>query len=492
VNCFVDELPTAICEASAMEVLSLNGLGAAEGCENTFKFPLSGVSLFNTIGGTLPECVWHMGNLTVLHMTGNELTGQLPLQMPHNSRIVDLSLSHNRFSGSIPRGIQMVKVVDLSFNMFSGTYEDDSLFSGNTLLNLEINRLSGQLPVSKLENVSDLNILKGNMFSCATIPANDGYVDDCMCGSSRLNESLVVFASALFFCCLVLMMCVIAAFSRFASGLLRNQVTRLRSYSTYIDEQVKTSDTVHLQPIADLSDKLKSIMLLFIKLGFVVFATTLPIYVVKGVDNDHNYSTHSNTYAWIWTLAYMRGLLPSVLILIAWIVLIGVCYHRIILTAPLTEDFPVAAAVSSKSIVALSSAEKALENDTIIDDATTRPWILLANLTVAIVVNVLYIYSTQQPLSAFSHFGIQLSLAVFRLIYSYWFLPFLSRSIVSPIVNIGFRLRLLIVNNFLIPMVATAFASPACFQVRIIIHHAGVTCDLACWRGLSETHCQYL
>lgn len=92
VNCFQNELPNIICEASKIEVLSLNGLGSAEGCKNTFKFPVSDVSLFNTIGGTLPSCLWCLRNLTVLHLTGNGMTGTLIDKLPPNSSMMDLSL----------------------------------------------------------------------------------------------------------------------------------------------------------------------------------------------------------------------------------------------------------------------------------------------------------------------------------------------------------------------------------------------------------------
>ena len=77
VNCFDSSLTEVLCEAKSIEVLSLNGLGSADGCGNKVTFPLSGVLLFNTIGGTLPECVWHLRNLNVLHAVGNELRGEL-------------------------------------------------------------------------------------------------------------------------------------------------------------------------------------------------------------------------------------------------------------------------------------------------------------------------------------------------------------------------------------------------------------------------------
>ncbi len=77
VNCFEEQLSHGICNARQVEVLSLNGLRAAEGCDGRVEVPLSGVALFNTVGGTIPSCVWALRNLSVLHLTGNGLSGEL-------------------------------------------------------------------------------------------------------------------------------------------------------------------------------------------------------------------------------------------------------------------------------------------------------------------------------------------------------------------------------------------------------------------------------
>ena len=116
VNCFEEELPLSICSARQVEVLSLNGLQAAEGCRGGVVFPLSGVGLFNAVGGTVPLCVWSLLNLSVLHLTGNGLTGELAQFLPVHSQIADLSLSHNQLSGSIPLDVLNIAGLDLSFN----------------------------------------------------------------------------------------------------------------------------------------------------------------------------------------------------------------------------------------------------------------------------------------------------------------------------------------------------------------------------------------
>lgn len=72
-NCFSGYLPEELCLAKTMQVLSLNGLGAARGCKDAAKsFFSDDVVLYNTMKGSLPECVWHLPELLILHATGND------------------------------------------------------------------------------------------------------------------------------------------------------------------------------------------------------------------------------------------------------------------------------------------------------------------------------------------------------------------------------------------------------------------------------------
>ena len=474
VNCFQEELPTVICDAANIEVLSLNGLGAAEGCRNTVKFPFSDVSLFNAIGGTLPECVWLLRNLTTLHLTGNGLTGEIIPQLPDSSRMTDLSLSHNQLSGTIPRQIHRVQKVDLSHNQFAGSFEDYAGLWTNILLDLEINRVSGRLPVSKLENVSDLKILRGNMVSCDTIPNNDEFQSDYICGSEDLNESLYVFAAALFVaCCMALATCLAMVTARRSvsskSPCVPNHLKRLRIFMTSIN-QLKTANT-NLQPIIDLFDKCKRIMWLCVYLLFVMLVVGAPIYIVRAIDNDDALSTHTNTYAWFWTLAYLRGVVPSSLILMSWAVTVTACFYRVILTPPVSTSLSPRSHqedLGKRKEIQDSIRDDAMKSDAVGNILATSLIIgvLLVNAAITITVNTLYIYATQQPLSPLIQLGLQLGLAVFRLVYAYCALPLLAGTVSDSVQNIGFRLRLLILNNLVIPCLVTAFASPSCFQVQ--------------------------
>jgi Leucine-rich repeat (LRR) protein len=92
-NCFRGDLPEEMCSVQELQVLSMDGLGAATGCKHEFVIPITGVSLFNTLDGSIPPCLWNLKNLTTLHLSCNGLAGSL--QESHSryeSSIRDLSL----------------------------------------------------------------------------------------------------------------------------------------------------------------------------------------------------------------------------------------------------------------------------------------------------------------------------------------------------------------------------------------------------------------
>jgi hypothetical protein len=63
VNCFESEVPESICAARHLEILSLDGLRAEKDCQSAVRIPLTSVEIFNTVGGTIPDCIWAFKNL---------------------------------------------------------------------------------------------------------------------------------------------------------------------------------------------------------------------------------------------------------------------------------------------------------------------------------------------------------------------------------------------------------------------------------------------
>ena len=196
------------------------------------------------------------------------------------------------------------------------------------------------------------------------------------------------------------------------------------------------------------------------------------LYFVKVLDSSDAYVTHSETYAWFWTLAYMRGVVPASLLVVLWTGAISACFYRIVVVVhPMRSNDggggcaeTMLAAVCNK----LSNSTESTDADEDKIGFRNRDVLLafVCNVCVTVIANTMYIYSTQQALGASIHFCIQLSLSIFRLVYTAVAFPFLSRSIRSAVANIRFRFILLTINNLLIPCVVTALTSDACFQVQ--------------------------
>ena len=151
----------------------------------------------------IPNCLWSLNNLTALYLTGNGYVGTIE---PTNigSSLENVSLSHNRLSGTIPQFILGLKNVDVSYNRFIGHLSGNDLgsMSNETILQTQVNRLSGRLPTSSLRRAYIVDILRGNMFSCATIPKNDVSSTGYICGNhmNLFKEGIIVSWQCILLC----------------------------------------------------------------------------------------------------------------------------------------------------------------------------------------------------------------------------------------------------------------------------------------------------
>ena len=470
-NCFVEELPQTLCLAENVEVLALNGLRASEGCSNSIKVPIFGVRLFNTIGGSIPHCVFTLRNLTTLHLTDNGLTGSLVTFKSTASSLLDISFSHNQLSGTIPPEYFNVSTLDLSFNQLSGEYRGHYQYSSSVNISLENNRISGQLPVEKLEEITAgrVAILRGNMFSCNSIPSTDENANDYVCGSWNLNNSLIVFSCVIGVAALVIGLAWISTTLVMSVDgrlcMLVNAVHQkglvLWHYAT-IMERIESSDP-NLDPtirtIAQLSGSFLQVVYQALCLLALILMGSFVLYLMKLLDSGKEYSTHSHTYSWFWTQAFMRGQAPAGVLLGVWMITIFSCFYRIVLHPSLNR---------SSNKISLPFHQKKEASCDKNDERPRFAQVALAfifNAFITITVNTAYIYFTQQDLGASIHFSIQLGLSIFRLVYVAVAFPALSRSVQDAVDNIRFRFILLTFNNLLIPCVVTALTSDLCFQV---------------------------
>ncbi|KAH6788672.1 hypothetical protein C2S51_003678 [Perilla frutescens var. frutescens] len=109
----------------------------------------------NNLSGELPFTLKNCGNLILIDFGGNELTGFIPAWIGTNyAYVINLSLSGNRFYGSIPPEIcnlTRIQVLDVSRNSLSGEIPQcfrsfTSLVEKNTTENTSMLHISIQIP----------------------------------------------------------------------------------------------------------------------------------------------------------------------------------------------------------------------------------------------------------------------------------------------------------------------------------------------------------
>eukprot|EP00602_Paraphysomonas_sp_CaronLab_P011046 CAMPEP_0185021922 /NCGR_PEP_ID=MMETSP1103-20130426/4621_1 /TAXON_ID=36769 /ORGANISM="Paraphysomonas bandaiensis, Strain Caron Lab Isolate" /LENGTH=1297 /DNA_ID=CAMNT_0027553721 /DNA_START=274 /DNA_END=4167 /DNA_ORIENTATION=+ len=486
-NCFTGSIPENVCNCSSMSILYLDGAGAANFCQSSIKMPLLGVTLFNTLKGSIPECLWSLGNLTSLHLAGTGMTGTLG-SIPHSSPLVDLHLEHNHLSGIIPESIQQKHFANLSmqYNRISGTVDrllqkhtSNQEFDISSSINLEVNRLSGHSSPYTLY-VGYLNILHGNTFSCQNLPENDENVNKYSCESMSLNNAyffaMGAFGVVLILCGFVWLVhymkqrqrprgCYDSCETSFFSALSRIChfiILRCRwVYFLYhfFDEQndvISTEDLCFPSGIRNLIQEFQRVSKMVSSSAILIVLVSLPLYIIKlrdvGVEN-RMISTQTYTYWWVSTLAYSSGNLSAALLLCSWAVAIAVLYvsmklnrHRFITSS--VELTNVKDSTSSKS-----------------QSSYVAVFIVVAvDVVVVCTVNGFYVYMSLQLLSDRISTLLHLSMAVFNVLWNVTFMNTALKQISSVSTRSYLKLLLGIFNWTLLPCVVVALTSESCYK----------------------------
>ncbi|XP_072957991.1 protein STRUBBELIG-RECEPTOR FAMILY 3 isoform X1 [Typha angustifolia] len=120
----------------------------------------------NNIGGSIPE------NLPMtmqrFFLSGNQLTGSIPISLSQLTLLTDMSLNNNHLTGVLPDAFHLLTSLinlDLSDNNFTGQLPPSmGSLTSLTTLHLENNQLTGILDVLEDLPLQDLNI-ENNLFS---------------------------------------------------------------------------------------------------------------------------------------------------------------------------------------------------------------------------------------------------------------------------------------------------------------------------------------
>ncbi|KAG4907122.1 receptor-like protein EIX2 [Glycine soja] len=123
-----------------------------------------------------------------MDLSNNHLSGSIPEGITLLSALQGLNLSYNHLSGHIPKRIgdmKSLESLDLSHDQLSGTISDSmSSLSSLSHLNLSYNNLSGPIPKgTQLSTLDDPFIYTGNPFLCGPPLQNECYADDFQHGN---------------------------------------------------------------------------------------------------------------------------------------------------------------------------------------------------------------------------------------------------------------------------------------------------------------------
>ena len=374
-SCFHGSLPLDICTASSLRVLLMDGVTSGLACQQRIQFiGRDSNAYFSTNGpvtGGIPSCIWALPSLESLQLSSNSLTGTIAAP-PLQSALVDVVLSFNQLTGTIPLSLQNLNldVLKLSDNRLKGTF-DRSTVASNPSFTLDIhnNRLSGFLPES-LQNVSNLNVMQGNLFACDAShpkPPPDVYQNVTTCGSQELDDALYVWGGGIGFVIALVFFYVVSAvctqraeYGRDRDGLdgsIKTElVTKKMTIKNFVHKwavsfprlallgpgppthttratAIRESAEIGIKPTGFLSlahttaslnlSGFVEILLQFLrsclKLVALIVFVFLPAFVgTKLLAQNQQYSTHTFQYSWLASSTFLTGLPSAILVLLGW------------------------------------------------------------------------------------------------------------------------------------------------------------------------------
>jgi hypothetical protein len=393
-NCFQGRLPNAeLCQSSrSLHVLSLDGLHSSPYCSSRVWDPfhlMSGGYVAKLMEGSIPDCIWSFPNISVIHIAGNGFSGTLPQNIHLPKSLQSVALTHNELNGTIGKNFQYFPFLklDLSYNKLTGDINEfgqnplllESSFDGkrpsaamSSELILQVNRLSGDLPTC-LEEISEINILSGNMFSCKSrsdLPSNDAASRTYICGSDDLNNAIYVlivllsvllvgylavvsirgwtqsfqkktsvFKSSIWYYLQKVKLCWIytrtycsiiekslTQRSTFRSSTLSSSFSLPKSFNMDFFEEnlLKYENVFQYLAVFNLLRKMSMIIAAF------TIAICLPTYLGFYLSSNGQYSTFTYHYSWVSTSVFLTGASPALVLFTLWNSLLIYCLVRII------------------------------------------------------------------------------------------------------------------------------------------------------------------
>ncbi len=473
-NCFHGTISSSICMNNQLETLALDGLVCASSCR---KHILPGISSSyvsrRSITGSIPDCLWSLPQLKVLHLSGNSLKITLPTNRIYFSKsISDLSLSHNLLTGSITSDLKskLWSNLDLSHNRLSGTL-DSSHFETtvDSALSLKNNRLSGFIP-TKIHDMINIDILEGNYFDCkydrSDLPSNDKNKDTYDCGSNIFNVLYYIWLGIFTISILVIVMICYTSADQFLIFKSIKQWLKVFDFHK-VDERFigiefslesKLKTMVFLQRYIATHEGIRKFSIY--TTIFIIFVL-LPIYTVLSAI----YRIHTYSYAWTVALMYLSGKVAfgvAMSVLITFIIMLVELFKWTSQDQYLNLNEKLVCTHSTTVDIKNASLRRVL---IIYVGYAVINLIVIGGVNIGYVIAVLYLDTGVVEL-------IQILLPVFKLIWNTIIAPLMVRGIVSYLSiktmeaqSILFFIQFVIsiFNNIIIPFLIVMIISPDCF-----------------------------
>jgi hypothetical protein len=308
-------------------------------------------------------------NISFAH---NRLTGTIPKFLLKNAYL-ELCLSYNKLTGSLDSN-DFYNPLPPEAKGRGNKEEDEEEEGGPSrlILALENNRLSGFLP-KHLNLIPTLTILQGNLFDCNPkhpLPRNDPKHGDYVCGSQQLDQALILWGCVVAVWAIIFLTILfvtsqnpiagvrpipipnedllssspIASASKGCSGIAATEATHFLFISPHtpppVERDLQSSISHWIQNLLHWNHfgKIESLrivtqqfrirnleslkhFLLFLKmirkiyssLCLVILFFGLPLYLILKATKS---STHEYQYGWLFSAAYMSGVIPAIMMMI--------------------------------------------------------------------------------------------------------------------------------------------------------------------------------
>lgn len=477
----------------------------------------------NYLTSTIPKAL-QVFSYRTLDLSYNKLTGDITnIVMEYNSQFSSLTASINNTDNTISNTTIIIN--NNSEMSLLQEITTESLFS--TKLRLKENRLSGKVPrevslITKLD-ILEGNMFSCHGYN----PSGDNSYGYYTCGSEQLDRSLYLwFCFFGFFFLIAFVLVAIGKYKQYkAQKQLQELKNNSQSQSTQAQQSQMTSEkkllleyenlqkllslssyqsypsflqwyqntlnyltliyletSSHLHFLSEInenkppllvhfSELLKTVTQSIILLILFGILCTLPIYVLKYYHLSHpsttiqssSYLTHSHTYSWFYSVNYIGGIVPSLILLFTWIVIVSLLSSGIIINH-----------FTNKQHVLQINQKKFMIKYAI--DQHNYPLFIrwfkqfsiffVINLVIVGVANGAYIYCNYLHISAENKVGSQIALALFKYLWNTHLVTrYMLRSSSNVYLKTLFHVIVNIFNSILIPCIVIMCTDSACFKV---------------------------